>query len=79
MSMNAIQISDVYENDVEEFLKFAEQHGTALIGKYYSPLLLLLLSNIMYYDNILDFTFSFISWDMVLYILNKFLIDQYKI
>jgi len=35
--MNAIRISDVYENGVEEFLKFAEWHGTALIEKYFYP------------------------------------------
>jgi len=35
--MNAIRISDVYENGVEEFLKFAEQHGTALNRKYFCP------------------------------------------
>jgi len=31
----------------------------------------------MYYDDILDFKFSFISLDIILYILNTFLIYQY--
>ena len=35
--MNAIRISDVYENGIEEFLKFAERHGIALNGKYFCP------------------------------------------
>jgi len=33
--MNAIRISDVYENGVEDFLQFAQRHGTTLNGKYY--------------------------------------------
>jgi len=30
--MNAIRISDVYDNGVEEFLKFSKRHG-----KYFCP------------------------------------------
>jgi len=30
----------------------------------------------MYYNDILGFTFPFISWDIVLYMLKKSLLDQ---
>jgi len=32
----------------------------------------------MHYDDTLGFTFPFKSWDIVLYILNKTLLDQYE-
>jgi len=32
----------------------------------------------MYYDDILGFIFSLMLWDIVLYILVKFAIDQYE-
>jgi len=35
--MNAIRISDVYENDIEDFLQFAQRHGITVNGKYYCP------------------------------------------
>jgi len=35
--MNAIQISDVNENGIDDFLQFAQRHKTALNGKYYCP------------------------------------------
>ena len=35
--MNASRITDVYENDVEEFLQFAQRNATLVNGKYYCP------------------------------------------
>jgi len=36
--INASQINDVYENDIEEFLQFTQWNEGGINGRYYCPL-----------------------------------------